>query len=573
MTETAVLRRDDQLARLTSACRESYQQKDYARCARYADDILAAWSKATPAAREKLRKDAVAGIGFGCLACLKLRDVDHALVFFHQAVTVKKVCWELGIRVATRLARLDQPSKLDPVISKLREWAPRNPKYKVQLAALLDSIDESSAPQPRPPATIIKLSNFIDRPQKEADGGSTLWMRAFGRTVFAPASGRLTVVVNPKSACSTFKFNLWRQEYAIGATQWKPPGARGGIHRKNNTPLPKAPIAQLEAALFDKPVFSIVRNPYTRVLSAYLDKIAGNKKEKRHLLLSMGHAQNVPVAFGEFIDFISRQNPREMDAHHAPQAYLMQVDYLPYAKIGCVEEMDASIAAILSAGYGIPPGAAGEFRPHRTGASSLIAQYYTEEIAAKVRERFRVDFDRFGYSTDLADAHLPPRELESAAQRGRTKAEAVLRPVLRAAVAEHNKDYAAAFELLSTVTASDPELDAMKARILLKLDRPDEALALMESVIARVTNASHYWILLAECLVAGRRAKEAVHAAEMAASITLSEPILHRVVRTLKLARENKKAKAYREKIAAVETLTFGRARQGRVTLQPRIPA
>src|SRR6185312_8224523 len=236
---------------------------------------------------------------------------------------------------------------------------------------------------------------------------------------------------------------------------------------------------------------------------------AGNKKEKRHLLLCMGHVENVPITFAEFIEFICRQNPREMDPHYAPQVSLMQLDHVRYAKIGCVEDMENSLATIMAAGYGIAPRPSGNFRPHGTGASSRLAQYYTADLAAKVLERFRADFDRFGYSTDPSESHLPPRDVQSAAQSG-SLSESVLRPGLRATLSERDKNYDAALNILSTIASPDPELDAMKARILLRLNRPGEALGLLEGVLKRVPNVSQYWISLAECLQMLRRTEEAV---------------------------------------------------------------
>lgn len=555
-------------AALRASCRQHFERGQYESCISYAEGILSTWSKAKPDVRNRICRDVWASAGLGCLACVKLRDFDRAMSFYEQALAIKPRYWELAIRLANHLARNNQPAKLESVVNQLNVWALENPKRKQQLTKLLVSIADAGFQRPARQAQILKTKNFLDRPQKEVD--STLWVKALGRTVFGVTSG-YTIVINPKSACSTLKFNLWRQEYETGATKWKPPGARGGIHRRENSPIQKVPVSGLEDALFGKQLFSIVRNPYSRVLSAYLDKIAGDKKEKRQLLLSMGFAQNTPVTFAEFVDFISRQNPREMEAHYAPQAYLMQIDYLPYARIGSVEAIDESISGIVSTAYGIhPKDSAGDFRPHRTGASSMLSQYYSPGLAAKIRDRFSVDFDRFGYSTDLAEAHLPPRGLERAAQCGRAKAETVLRPILRAVIAERAKNYAAAFDVLSTVATEDPEIDFAKARLLMHLGRSREALDLLNGVVARVTNVSHYWMLLAECLLDLRRRKEAVDAAEIAASISFSELILRRVLRVLRLAREKQKAQAYKEKLAMVEVLYFGRPSAGRLLLRAK---
>ena len=42
--------------------------------------------------------------------------------------------------------------------------------------------------------------------------------------------------------------------------------------------------------------------------------------------------------------------------------------------------------------------------PMRTGSASKLREHYTDRIAAKVAERYALDFDTFGYSRDLADA-------------------------------------------------------------------------------------------------------------------------------------------------------------------------
>ena len=38
----------------------------------------------------------------------------------------------------------------------------------------------------------------------------------------------------------------------------------------------------------------------------------------------------------------------------------------------------------------------------QTGSSDKLHAYYTDRIASKVAERYKIDFETFGYSTDLA---------------------------------------------------------------------------------------------------------------------------------------------------------------------------
>ena len=38
---------------------------------------------------------------------------------------------------------------------------------------------------------------------------------------------------------------------------------------------------------------------------------------------------------------------------------------------------------------------------NQSNAGSKLASYYTPEIAQKVRDKYAIDFDYFGYSTEL----------------------------------------------------------------------------------------------------------------------------------------------------------------------------
>jgi hypothetical protein len=42
--------------------------------------------------------------------------------------------------------------------------------------------------------------------------------------------------------------------------------------------------------------------------------------------------------------------------------------------------------------------------PMQTGASTKLREYYTDPLAKKVADRYRLDFETFGYSTDIRDA-------------------------------------------------------------------------------------------------------------------------------------------------------------------------
>jgi len=169
-------------------------------------------------------------------------------------------------------------------------------------------------------------------------------------------------------------------------------------------------------------------------------------------------------------------------------------------------------------------------------------------VAAKVLNRFRVDFDIFGYSTELSEANLPPRNLDGAADTGRGASESILRPIIRAAVAEKRGDVSEALQLLSSVTSDEPELDVTRARLLIELGRQREALALLQGVVARVDNVGKYWMQLAECL----NNKEAAEAADKAVAVAPYLGVLQRALRTWKKAGETEKVEDCKNKIASI---------------------
>jgi tetratricopeptide (TPR) repeat protein len=215
--------------------------------------------------------------------------------------------------------------------------------------------------------------------------------------------------------------------------------------------------------------------------------------------------------------------------------------------------MDESMSAIMAAGYDIAPAAKPEFRPHRTDASNQLAQYYTDDVAEKLYERFRIDFDVFGYSRELSKAGLPPENLDGAAKLGHATAESFLRPVLRAAVDEHHDRYSAALDRLSAVKSDEPEIDAIRGGLLIRLRRYGEALPLLQRVVERADDVANYWLLLGECLAGLKRAKDATDAAERAVAIAPYGDALRSAARVCKFAGDKERAAAYRERMAKID--------------------
>ena len=67
--------------------------------------------------------------------------------------------------------------------------------------------------------------------------------------------------------------------------------------------------------------FAFVRNPYHRIVSAYLDKIASGRRPRHRRLLGFG--PNEQVTFLDFLRRISEQEIDAMNRHWRPQSALI----------------------------------------------------------------------------------------------------------------------------------------------------------------------------------------------------------------------------------------------------------
>lgn len=152
--------------------------------------------------------------------------------------------------------------------------------------------------------------------------------------------------------------------------------------------------------------FSVVRNPYTRLLSAYLDKIGSQKEKSKHHLFR--HLNSVPnfdplsLSFETFVDIIVGTRDSHLNKHWLPQINCLAPSYISCNYIGHFENMD-DILDRLRAHF---PKNANSIKNmntavHKTNSSSLTQEYYGDEkIAKKVYSRFKPDFELLGYGKD-----------------------------------------------------------------------------------------------------------------------------------------------------------------------------
>ncbi len=179
------------------------------------------------------------------------------------------------------------------------------------------------------------------------------------------------------------------------------------IHDRELSPL-KAPIDDEELFLQclsceDNFTFSFVRNPFTRVLSAYLDKIATSRGSPTRIQQEMGIDPEVYIpTFAEFVDTVYDQSPWDMNPHWAPQTFLLGMERVRYDYLGRFEFFKGSIDHLLDRKkLKLPKMALTVGREHATGADTRVLEYYSKPLVKRIQEIYEDDFRLLGYGWSL----------------------------------------------------------------------------------------------------------------------------------------------------------------------------
>lgn len=153
--------------------------------------------------------------------------------------------------------------------------------------------------------------------------------------------------------------------------------------------------------------FTYVRNPYTRVLSAYLDKVVRQPEERVRLLPSLGLDPGSSPSFLEFLRAIQATRDSWRDIHWMTQSKLTQVFQINYNYVGRFESFGATFPQILQR-IGVATDmltAAG--RPENiTDAASKVRNFIGREERELVISIYESDFLNFRYGLDPTVAHL-----------------------------------------------------------------------------------------------------------------------------------------------------------------------
>jgi hypothetical protein len=228
---------------------------------------------------------------------------------------------------------------------------------------------------------------------------------------FVDVSKRYLYFEVPKAACTQMKELLRRQ---VGAPPLqlfvgKLMETRRDmfVHARENVPLPS--LVDLDEATQKEVLesdsffrFTIVRNPYTRLVSAWKNKVVPCEPGAERLYLAIKgrvpdmHAKEL-IAFDEFVNYLhAKRDLSDADPHWRRQVDHLFFDALNFSHVGQLENMAASMARFQQH--------LGLAEPLMGGKKNVSAPVglatYNQDLADKIYSLYQEDFERLGYDRD-----------------------------------------------------------------------------------------------------------------------------------------------------------------------------
>lgn len=193
----------------------------------------------------------------------------------------------------------------------------------------------------------------------------------------------------PKNACTSITTHLVD---ALGLP--KRPDFPKFIHKRAFYNFPSATDSEVRTKYKDLLRFSVIRNPWERLVSCYKDKIF-YKTEENTYFVRVNPQFSRGMSFPDFVDIVINTPDRLADFHFCSQLYLLYGfdGYFPLNYIAEMGELNQHIETI-KAKTGVPLDTFPHLNPSKKRS---YTDYYTPDLIEKVRERFRIDIDFFGY--------------------------------------------------------------------------------------------------------------------------------------------------------------------------------
>lgn len=143
-------------------------------------------------------------------------------------------------------------------------------------------------------------------------------------------------------------------------------------------------------------LFSVVRDPFARLASAYLHKVMRSPRYQSLVNQHLRRPAQTPIDFLQFCQFIA-QGGLHLNPHWFPQRDLIPIGFDALHFIGRVESLESDLRQIMARIGGAREDRLHSWDPHRTNASERLASLYCGESLDIVRRCYRDDFLGLGY--------------------------------------------------------------------------------------------------------------------------------------------------------------------------------
>ncbi len=199
----------------------------------------------------------------------------------------------------------------------------------------------------------------------------------------------------PKAANSTITSTLYRLQH--GHTS-PPDGKKIKSSFQHPDKLSRAEAATVKESYFK---FSVVRNPYDRLLSAYLDKIKGNSlRQKRKVTNALKLPEDSEVEFDLFLDYLEQHSGTLDDAHWAIQTDMIFMPLSELDFLGRMENLSTDLAKIVSTIFGIEDFEIERQTQRVTNARARRHELLNSNQIKRITEIYRKDFELLGYEIE-----------------------------------------------------------------------------------------------------------------------------------------------------------------------------
>lgn len=239
------------------------------------------------------------------------------------------------------------------------------------------------------------------------DSQTIAYRLAYGS--FVSLRHKILYVETPKVACTTIKEYLRDLCEAPPLTfpikHHRESRRDMFVHIRSNVPLPSLLDLDEETQrhVLTSPEFlrfGIVRNPYSRLLSAWRNKVLLCEPGYEYIYRKMtGNEPSLrekeTLTFEQFLEFVESEDVATCNPHWRRQTDLLLYPAIPFTHLGKIERLRETFELIEK--HADP----GKSLPARTSNSTRVGYAnLTEALAVRIYKLYAADFEAFGYNKD-----------------------------------------------------------------------------------------------------------------------------------------------------------------------------